>query len=146
MDVNNLLEQLLQAGKDAAQKGQTIAEQKLGIPAEGEQRESMLAGAKTGAAVAGLLAVLLGTSAGRKVTGVGLKLGSLAAVGGLAYQLYNQWQGDKNTQAPVDAADKGTLVDTAPSALLPPPMPPALSSDAILKAMIAAAKADGHID
>lgn len=138
MDINNLLEQLLKNGKEAAQKGQTIAEQKLGIPAEGAQRDSMMSGLKTGAAAAGVLALLLGTRAGRKVTGVGLKVGSVAALGGLAYQMYNRWQADNNTTASVDA--KTTTLLPAPE------QKPVLTSDVLLKAMVAAAKADGHID
>lgn len=138
MDINNLLEQLLKNGKEAAQKGQTVAEQKLGIPAEGAQRDSMMSGLKTGAAAAGVLALLLGTRAGRKVTGVGLKVGSVAALGGLAYQMYNRWQADNNTTASVDAKT---------ATLLPAPeQKPVLASDVLLKAMVAAAKADGHID
>ncbi|MEZ5448573.1 MAG: DUF533 domain-containing protein, partial [Thiolinea sp.] len=91
MNIDGLLNQLLQSGKEMAQKGQTVAEQKLGIPAEGEQRDSMMSGIKTGAAAAGVLALLLGTRTGRRVTGAGLKIGSLAALGGIAYQMYNQW-------------------------------------------------------
>lgn len=138
MDINNLLEQLLKTGKETAQKGQTMAEQKLGIPAEGAQRDSMLSGVKTGAAAAGVLALLLGTRAGRKVTGVGLKVGSVAALGGLAYQMYNRWQSESNTAATVESK--------APSLLPAPAQQPVLSSDVLLKAMVAAAKADGHVD
>ncbi|WP_298610630.1 DUF533 domain-containing protein [uncultured Thiothrix sp.] len=138
MDINNLLEQLLKAGKDTAQKGQTMAEQKLGIPAEGGQRDSMLSGMKTGAAAAGVLALLLGTRAGRKVTGVGLKVGSLAALGGLAYQMYNRWQADNSTTTTVD--------NPSPTLLPAPEKQPVLSSELLLKAMVAAAKADGQVD
>lgn len=138
MDINSLLEQVLKTGKETAQKGQTLAEQKLGVPAEGAQRDSMLSGMKTGAAAAGVLALLLGTRAGRKVTGVGLKVGSLAALGGLAYQMYNRWQAENNATASVDAQS---------ATLLPAPeQQPVLSSDVLLKAMVAAAKADGQVD
>ncbi|HPY40879.1 MAG TPA: DUF533 domain-containing protein, partial [Thiolinea sp.] len=125
-------------GKEVAQKGQVMAEQKLGIPAEGTQRDSMMSGIKTGAAAAGVLALLLGTRAGRKVTGVGLKVGSVAALGGLAYQMYNRWQNENNTTATVDAKT---------ATLLPAPeQKPVLSSEVLLKALVAAAKADGQVD
>jgi len=138
MDINNLLEQLLKNSKEVAQKGQVMAEQKLGIPAEGTQRDSMMSGIKTGAAAAGVLALLLGTRAGRKVTGVGLKVGSVAALGGLAYQMYNRWQNENNTTATVDAKT---------ATLLPAPeQKPVLSSEVLLKALVAAAKADGQVD
>ena len=138
MDINSLLEQVLKNGKEAAQKGQAVAEQKLGIPAEGAQRDSMMSGIKTGAAAAGVLALLLGTRAGRKVTGVGLKVGSVAALGGLAYQMYNRWQSENAPTASVDAKT---------ATLLPAPeQKPVLSSDVLLKALVAAAKADGQVD
>ena len=85
------------------QQGQTLAEQKLGIPAEGAERDSMLSGMKTGAAAAGILALLLGTRTGRKVTGLGLKVGSVAALGGLAYQMYQRWQAEANPTAPFES-------------------------------------------
>lgn len=144
MDINSLLEQVLKAGKETAHKGQNMAEQKLGIPTEGAQRDSMLSGMKTGAAAAGVLALLLGTRAGRKVTGVGLKVGSLAALGGLAYQMYNRWQAENTTTTTTTTSaplDSGT-----PSLLPAPEQKPVLSSELLLKAMVAAAKADGHID
>ena len=129
MDMKNLLDQLLQSGKDIAQKGQVLAEQKLGIPAEGEKRDSMLSGMKTGAAAAGALALLLGTQTGRRVTGAAVKVGSLAALGGLAYQMYRQWE---TPNAASDTSEAVTEAQTDPAILL--------------KAMIAAAKADGHVD
>ena len=136
MDMKIFLDQMLQSGKELAQKGQNMAEQKLGVPAEGEQREQMLSGMKTGAAAAGVLALLLGTSAGRRVTGAAVKVGSLAALGGLAYQMYRQWEtnaGNASTATPSDPA------------LLEAPTPKA-TAEILLKAMIAAAKADGHVD
>ncbi|QQZ27492.1 tellurite resistance TerB family protein [Thiothrix subterranea] len=136
MDTKNFLDQMLQSGKELAQKGQSIAEQKLGVPAEGEQREQMLSGMKTGAAAAGVLALLLGTSAGRRVTGAAVKVGSLAALGGLAYQMYRQWE--------VNAGSTGSAPANDP-ALLEAPAPKA-TAEILLKAMIAAAKADGHVD
>lgn len=136
MDIKNFLDQMLQSGKEMAQKGQTMAEEKLGIPAEGEQREQMLSGLKTGAAAAGVLALLLGTGTGRRVTGAAVKVGSLAALGGLAYQMYRQWEG---------GAGDGVAQAGEPAQLGAPAAPKA-SGEALLKAMIAAAKADGHVN
>ena len=136
MDMKSFLDQMLQSGKDIAQKGQNMAEQKLGLPAEGEQRDNMLSGMKTGAAAAGVLALLLGTGAGRRVTGAAVKVGSLAALGGLAYQMYRQWENNPNAAGTAQASDP---------ALLEPPAPKA-SVEVLIKAMIAAAKADGHVD
>lgn len=132
MDIKSFLDQMLQSGKEVAQKGQNMAEEQLGIPAEGADREQMLSGMKTGAAAAGVLALLLGTSAGRRVTGAAVKVGSLAALGGLAYQMYRQWEAGGDAQA----AEPAQLEAPAPKT----------SAEVLLKAMIAAAKADGHVD
>lgn len=96
---------------------------------------------KTGA----LATVLLGTKTGRSLGGSALKLGGLAVIAGLGYQAYKNYQ---SGQAP---EPKQALPE-----LLPPPSdspfsaePAAVSNDfavGLLRAMIAAAKADGHID
>jgi uncharacterized membrane protein YebE (DUF533 family) len=89
--------------------------------------------------------VLLGTDGGRKVAGSALKLGSLAAIAGLGYQAYKNYRAGQN---PAATADAGT------PELLPPPAdsgfhPEAVSTDfalILVRAMIAASRADGHID
>ncbi|MDX3976504.1 tellurite resistance TerB family protein [Shinella sp.] len=89
--------------------------------------------------------VLLGTGTGRQVAGSALKLGSLAAIAGLGYQAYKNYQAGQN---PVE-----TTQGTTPE-LLPPPSdsgfhPEAVSTDfalILVRAMIAASRADGHID
>lgn len=99
-------------------------------------------------ATGALVAVLLGTGAGRKVTGSAIKLGGLAAVAGLAYKAYQSYQAG---QQPGTAPTQGEQV------LLPPPADDAFNpsqapqgeaefSLSLVRAMIAAAKADGHID
>jgi uncharacterized membrane protein YebE (DUF533 family) len=116
-----------------AEKGKELAEQHLNIPKEGAERDAMLSGLGKGAAAVGTLAVLLGTNAGRRITGAGLKLGSLAALGGLAYKAFQNWQsgtltnlGDSINELTGPAAEQRSM--------------------ALIQAMIAAAKADGHID
>ncbi|MBK7540413.1 MAG: tellurite resistance TerB family protein [Candidatus Competibacteraceae bacterium] len=137
MDVGSLFDQLLQSGRDLVAKGQNLAEQKLDIPSDRSQREATLASMGKGAAMAGVAALLLGTGVGRSLSGLALKLGSLGAIGGLAYKTYQDWQA-KN--AGNQAADLGAGVN----ALSGPQLEK--RSLALLKAMIAAAKADGHID
>ncbi|MGE0282696.1 MAG: tellurite resistance TerB family protein [Rhizobiaceae bacterium] len=98
-------------------------------------------------AAGAIAAVLLGTGAGRSITGSAIKLGGLAAIGGLAYKAYQNYQ---KGQAPEASAEKQPE-------LLPPPedtsfhpsqMPQGETEFALvlIRAMIAAAKADGHID
>lgn len=99
-------------------------------------------------AAGALVAVLLGTGTGRKVTGSAVKLGGLAAVAGLAYKAYQNYQKGNQPEA---AAQQGQ------PELLPPPSDSEFNPEqapqgegeftmALVRAMIAAAKADGHID
>lgn len=137
MDTKAILDQLLSRSQQATQRGRDIAEDKLGVPESGPERDAMLNGMGKGALAAGAVALLLGTSSGRKLTGTALKVGGLAAVGGLAYKAYNDWQAK---QAGTPVADTGTPIDQLAE--------PAANerSTLLVRAMIAAAKADGHID
>jgi len=135
MNTRDLIDSLLSSGRELTEKGRDMAEQKLNLPDDGAEREAMLSGMGKGAMAAGALALLLGTSGGRSLTGSVLKLGSLAAIGGLAYKTYKDWQ----AKSPPAESSENEIVNPAED-----------TSDEhsrlILSAMIAAAKADGHID
>ncbi|PWQ98542.1 tellurite resistance TerB family protein [Leucothrix arctica] len=137
MDAKSLLEGLLKTGREMAAKGQAVVEEKLDIQEPGEKRDATISGLKTGAMAAGIMALLLGTKTGRNVTGSALKLGSLAAVGGIAWQAYNNWSTNNE-----NAAKNGepVAIDNLPEAAANE------RSMLLLKAMIAAAKADGQVD
>jgi len=136
MDAKVILEDLLETSQTATKKGLEIAEQKLGVPEAGEQRDAMLDGLGKGALAAGAVAVLLGTKSGRKLTGTALKVGGVAAVGGIAYKAFNQWQQQQNVSVPHTGTPINDLADTEAQT----------RSEAIVKAMISAAKSDGHVD
>ncbi|MCF6194485.1 MAG: hypothetical protein L3J46_09170, partial [Kangiellaceae bacterium] len=73
MDTKSFLDDLLKTGKEYANKGRTIAEEKLQMPKEGEEGyDATIDGMKKGAMAVGVLALLLGTGAGRRVTGSAL--------------------------------------------------------------------------
>ena len=105
-----------------------------------------LGGIGGGAVAGGLAALLMGSKSGRKMAGGALQLGGMAVVGALAYKAYQNWQSGKTvTQS------------TVPSSTLPPPPAdtpflPARETEQqslsrhLLRAMIAAAKSDGHVD
>lgn len=100
--------------------------------------------AMTGAA--GLAAGMLLSGGGLgKLVGNAAKLGAVAAVGGLAYTAWQQYQ--KNQQqagAPSDGAPA-----TSQDAFVPPPQAAYQNEElgkTLVRAMIAAAKADGQID
>lgn len=93
---------------------------------------------------AGLLAVLLGQKSVRKMAGGLMGVGASAALGALAYRAYQNW----NTGQPAAAGPVATVAD-AP-AENSPFLPNADATGqpfalALIKAMIAAANADGHI-
>jgi len=104
---------------------------------------SQAGGIAGGAAVGALATLLLGTKGGRDIAGDALKLGAAAAVGGLAYKAYTNYRDGKpliGTRAAeyIAAARSGTTVPGAP--------PPNEHAILLLRAMIAAALADGRID
>lgn len=94
----------------------------------------LLSGAGGGAMVASVLGMLLGRKGG---SGQALTYGGLAALGSLAYKAYTNWQAN---QAAAPQAEPQTLDR------LVAPQQVEEHTLAILKAMIAAAKADGQID
>ena len=97
---------------------------------------------------AGIAAALLGTKTGRKLVGNVATVGGIAAIAGLGYMAYKNYQ---SGQAPQTASAPQREPE-----ILPPPAnspfsleSPALTNDfalTLVRAMIAAAKADGHID
>lgn len=96
----------------------------------------------TGAVAGGALALLLG---GKK-RGAVLRYGSAAALGALAWNVYREWQAGQSGPA----GQAGQARPAAPAAgssfaALPPPAAED-HSWAMLRAMIAAARADGHMD
>lgn len=96
-----------------------------------------------GAVLGGLGAILLGTKTGRGVATGAVKLGALALISGLAYKAYQNHQAGR----PLITGPQNAATEAAPSGSGFEPA--AISNDAamhIIKAMIAAAAADGRID
>lgn len=131
MDPGKLLDDIFTTGKNYLEKGKQLAEEQIDLPKEGAERDAKLDGLKKGALAAGGLALLLGTRGGQWLTASALKLGGLAALGGVAYQAYKNWDGAEQNLRPVHEL---TGSDAEARNLL------------LLRAMIAAAKADGHIN
>lgn len=135
-DPQKLLEQVLggQPGQDGKPRGGLSSDFVKGLAA--------------GGAAGGIAGILLGGKTSKKLVKGAVKLGGTAALAGLAYKAYSQWQAGR--QAPA-AAEAAPMKDITPrpegTAFLPASLPQRESmSLAILRAMIAAAKADGHID
>lgn len=147
MESKSLLESMLADGKSIAEKSLGAAQDKLGVPQqEGAERDAMLDGMQKGVLTAGALALLLGTGAGRRLTGAAIKVGSVAAVGGLAYNAYNKWQAQlQETSGSVNRIEPAQPKADAVSDV---EINEAVQQKSIIlvRAMVAAAKADGHID
>ncbi|MEX3775747.1 tellurite resistance TerB family protein [Pseudomonas sp. MYb118] len=132
MNTRGLLDQLLRSGQDLLQKKAGATQGK----ASGGALGSMLSGAGGGALAAGAMGLLLGNKKVRKVGGKVAIYGGLAALGVIAYKAYGNWQAQQGT-AP---AREPQTVDRLPAAQAEQ------HSQAILTALVAAAKADGHVD
>ena len=147
-DAKNLLDQFL--GAPANNQPNQQPRTGLGGVAGGLGNAvgSHLGGIGGGAIAGGLVALLLGSKQGRKMAGTALQLGGMAVVGALAYKAYQNWQSGKTVAQ--------STVESAPAGLLPAPkdtpFAPAQAEQQqslcrhLLRAMISAAKSDGHID
>lgn len=100
-----------------------------------------------GAAVGGVLGLLLGGKKMRKMAGGALGYGGAAVLGALALKAYQNYQQGKSVQGTVPmTADDFASVQPAQ---LPHALPAADGSPfelLLMRAMVGAAKADGHID
>lgn len=99
----------------------------------------------SGAAAGALVSLVLGSKGGRKMAGSAMKLGGLALVGTLAYKAYQNYQQGQQPQQ--------TAAEPVPTQLPPAQSPfhPAQAERShfdvtLLRTMIAASLADGHVD
>jgi len=138
MSIQHLLQQILQSGKGLAQDtGSALNQSKIS--------QGALGGFGGGALMGGALGVLLGNKKFRKMGGNLAGYGGAAALGALALKTYQDWQSRQATPAP--GAVTGTPAAQAAPLRLTDVATPQMEqhSRAMLAAMIAAAKADGHI-
>lgn len=137
-DAKRLMDQFLGSGGATAGNAGTIARD-LGSRVLGS-------GFGGGAVAGGLAGLLLSSKQGRELGGTVLQLGGIAVVGGLAYKAYQNWQSGKQaTPQPGAAASLPTAPGGSPFAPADEAGQQSLARN-LLRAMIAAAKADGHID
>ena len=97
-------------------------------------------GLVSGAAAGGLLALLMGNKSARKFASKAAGYGGAAVLGGLAFNAYRNWKDQQQGAATqTGTATSGDLID-------PPELQHPITELTLIKAMIAAAKADGHLD
>ena len=131
MGAGQLLEQLLRSGLSGLQSG-------------GRGVSSDWGKVGAGAAAGGALGLLLGSRRGRSYGGKALKYGSVAALGALAYHAWQRYQAQQATAVPAGAPAPQPIAPQTIDRLPAPQAEP--HARAILQAMVAAAKADGHLD
>lgn len=144
MNTRGLLDQLLKSGQDLLQQKSGSSSSAglggaLGGGKSGGDLSTLLKGAGGGALAAGALGLLLGNKSARKLGGKALTYGGLAALGVIAYKAYGNWQ-EQQRAAGAKPVGEPQTVDRLP------PAQAEQHSQAILKALVAAAKADGHVD
>ena len=127
MKIQGFLDHLLKSAQGSGNTGGAA-------PSQGGLGGMLNADFGKGALAGGALGLLLGKN---KTTRKLATYGGLAAIGVMAYKAYGDY---KQQQGGAGASVEPQTVDR-----LPPPQVE-LHSQAILKALVAAAKADGHID
>ena len=135
-DIQSLLGQFL-GGTDNAAGHQTQAAQQ-----SASFNDKIPGGLMGGAAAGGIVALLLGSKKARKFAGKAAGYGGAAVAGGLALSALQKWRSSStDTQPQAHGISKAqpqlSVVSNAPVKSL---------EISIITAMIAAAKADGHID
>jgi uncharacterized membrane protein YebE (DUF533 family) len=156
INAQKLLEQFL-----AGQAG-GLLEKGLGAAlggGRGGAAGSGLGGLAGGVIASSLISMLLGSKGGRRLASRALTYGGLAALGGLALKAYRDWQASQ--QAPASGTSAGSSASSQPTSLeaavrsaegtafLPSSADERARNElslSILRAMISAAKADGHVD
>jgi len=161
-DARAILDQLLGAGQQAGRGRPTPNGDRRPAPQGGGSGDLMqqvqdlargnLGGIAGGAIAGSLASVLLGGRKKSPLSGSGMQLGGLAILGGLAYKA---WQNYQEKQAQQGAAQP-PAPQAGPVQIAPPPaetpFAPSNPSEEqalgllLVRAMIAAARADGRID
>jgi uncharacterized membrane protein YebE (DUF533 family) len=142
MNIQNLLNQFIGSSDTASSVGNTA--QGIGdtLNKLGDKIPGGLAG---GAAAGGIMALLMGNKSARKVAGKAAGYGGAALLGGLAYKAYSNWQHNKGGQTTSGIGSGGMVLENT-EALTPADTQTPDFQLQLIKSMIAAAKADGHID
>ena len=139
MNAQSTLEQLLKSGLSMLDD-KTGHTESAGV----NKADSGLGKFGTGAIAGGALGLLLGSKGGRRLGGKAMQYGGVAALGVMAYRAFSNWQAQQNqTAGPTTSAQPAPPLRTV-NMLTSPEIEE--HSRSMLKAMIAAAKADGHLD
>lgn len=146
MSLNNILNQFLGSSSATPDSGNTSS---TGVGQSVSNLVSGIPGGLAGGAAAGgIMALLMSNKSARKYAGKAAKLGGAAVLGGLAFKAFQNWR-DNNPTGQVAPAMPSAPTDEAnfhQQAIGHSPQGQEVFELTMVKAMIAAAKADGHID
>ncbi len=142
MSLQNLLNQFL--GSNGADSSSGTTAQNIGETVK-KVSNNIPGGLVGGAAAGGIMALLMGNKSARKFAGKAATYGGAALLGGLAYKAFQNYQQNSGGQTDTGTGLNMTTVPDEQAFVSDEVMQPAFEMT-LIKAMIAAAKADGHID
>lgn len=128
--------------------GKSLLDQFLGPDAQTKLRDitSDRKSLATGAVAGGLIGLLLSGGKPKKLVKNAVKMGGVALVGGLAYKAYQDWQAGKAPAPQTGGTEPPALPKPEGTVFLPSDTSAAEElSLKLVRAMVAAAKADGHV-
>ncbi len=129
MNLQSILSQFTNSATPDSGNSQAFGD-KLG------QLGNLIPGGLAGGAMAGgVMALLVSNKSARKFAGTAATYGGAALLGGLAYKAYKNWQHGNQDRTPISEDSFTSAEILSPDYQL-----------TLIKAMIAAARADGHID
>ena len=133
MGLQSLLDQFMGSSDQASASGNSTP----GIGGTlGKLTSNTPAGLASGAAAGGIMALLIGNKSARNFAGKAVTYGGAAMLGGLAFKAYENWRQNSSRQAAAQhTTSESAFFESSPAFEL-----------TLMKSMIAAAKADGHID
>jgi len=129
--VRSFLDRMLSEGKVLGQRAQDAAASRLGVGDDAASRGQMRQTALGAGAAAGVLGLLLGSRGGRGMLRTGAVVGGLGLLGKVAWDAWNKGKGG--------APDAPALADLSDEEA-------GRRAETLAWAMIAAARADGHVD
>lgn len=137
--IQNLLNQFMSSG-NIAPSGQNIAQ---GM--SGNLANKIPVGLAGGAAAGGIMALLVNNKSARKFAGTAATYGGVAILGGLAYKALKSWQHSSRDQEANDISTRYAIKAAEDQYISDKTLAPNFELK-LIKAMIAAANADGHIN
>lgn len=141
MNMQNLLNQITGSGNNAS--ATTASQPQSALSGFADKIPGGLMG---GAAAGGIMALLVGNKSARKFAGKAATYGGAAVLGGLALKAFQNYKSNSSAGATAVAPNPGAVNPQDLNQLTHGETLPVSFELSLIKAMIAAAKSDGHMD